>query len=120
LTAAFHPLAPRADSGLWIASFGLGAGLAQLKLHRNTAASLKISGTYFYYDSDMAVAKAVPSVLAFAELRYQISRHLSLGLSADWTWAPAQSLPAFAEAGIGAQRISFSSAGLGFSLGLHL
>jgi hypothetical protein len=120
LTAAFQPLARRGDSGIWIASLGLGAGLAQLKLHRNTSASLKISGTYFYYDSNMVVAKTVPSFLAFAELRYQIFRHLALGVSADWTWAPAQELAAFAEAGIGARRISFSSGSLGFSLGLHL
>jgi hypothetical protein len=120
LMVSCHPLAPGTGAGGWIASLGLGAGVACLDLRMSANGWDHASGKYFLYEDAEIVSKTVPSVLAFIELRCQLYRHLSVGVSADWTWAPSQEAPALPDVGLGARRVSFSSACVGFCLGLHL
>jgi hypothetical protein len=113
LTLAFHPFKRERSGSGWDWAAGVGAGAARLILH--------VTEDYSY-DPELGidiVSKTVPSFMAYASAGYRLSRGLSVGISADWTWMPDQKTVAVPWAASETRRIAFSSGCIGFYLGLH-
>ncbi len=113
LTVSLLPLSGGRPSRRWDLAAGVGAGAARLNLRANDFCALEdVSGFNI-------VSKTVPSLMAFAAAGLVLYRHLSCGLSADWTWMPDQKTVAVPWAASETRRITFSGGCVGFYLGLH-
>jgi hypothetical protein len=114
LMLTFHPLKRGRSGSDWDVGAGIGAGVARL--------NLQVTNDYSYDSSSGLdiVSKTVPAFMAYASAGYSLSRLLSFGISADWTWAPCQETGVVPWAAGKSRRIAFSSGCIGFYLGLHI
>lgn len=113
LTLSLLPLSGGRSSRRWDLAAGVGAGAARLNLGANDFYSLEGRSRF------NVVSKTVPSLMAFAAAGLVLYRHLSCGLSADWTWMPDQETATVPWAAPESRRIVFSGGCVGFYLGLH-
>lgn len=113
----YHPLGgQRQKRYRW--QVGVGAGMAKVNFSLN-ARSYRNSPLYDVIVSTRGLAKTVFSGMVFTGFNFHFSKNLSLGLIADYAYAPPERAPAVAEAKIPAQKLRLGNASLGLTTGLH-
>jgi len=98
---------------------GLGAGAAQIKVDLRTTISTSFPYYPYYTEisSESKISKTRLSSLVFTELKFYLSDGFSVGLIADYVFAPALKTSAIPEAGIPAQKLRLVNGSAGFTLG---
>lgn len=95
-------------------NMGFGVGTVETKFSLQSYV-----GYPFYITEDLTISKLQFGALAFTELNFNLTEGLSLGLAADYTFAPPIQAAALPETGVPAQRHRGVNGSIGFSLGLH-
>jgi hypothetical protein len=100
-------------------SAGLGAGVAAVRLFRQawTYVSDVYGGSEVYGTAE--VRKTLLSGVVFGALQFPLTRELSIGLAADYTFIPAVDVPALPDNGLAGQKVGLSNGSVGFVLGYH-
>jgi len=101
-------------------SAGLGAGIAGVRLLRTAWTTVQDGtggGSTFYGTAE--VRQTLLSGVVFGALQFPLTRVLSIGLAADYTFIPAVDVPALPENGLSGQTVGLSNGSVGFVLGYH-
>jgi len=98
-------------------SAGLGAGIAAVRLYREAWTS--VPGGYDSVYGTAEVRKTLLSGVVFGALQFPLTRVLSIGLAADYTFIPAVDIPALPDNGLAGQTMGLSNGSVGFVLGYH-
>jgi hypothetical protein len=121
--AVYKPFPGRLPRALsW--SLGLGLGAARVAYHLNILleSSTYQNGRYVSserHESVFDLVKVRPSGVAFTQFEWFLYPNLSMGVIADFVYAPPARVPAFPEMGLPAQSLRFGNASVGFALGMH-
>ena len=116
---AFELVRGRRAGGISL-SAGLGAGIAAVRLLRTawtTVPDGSGGGSTFYGTAE--VRKTLLSGVVFGALQFPLTRVLSIGLAADYTFIPAVDVPALPDNGLAGQKVGLSNGSVGFVLGYH-
>jgi hypothetical protein len=115
---AFELIRGRRAGGISL-SAGLGAGLAGVRLFRQawTYVPDDYGGSTVYGTAE--VRKTLLSGVVFGALQFPLTRVLSIGLAADYTFIPAVDVPALPDNGLAGQTVGLSNGSVGFVLGYH-
>jgi hypothetical protein len=99
---------------------GLGAGIAGVRLFREAYTWVPggpDGGSMVYGTAE--VRKTLLSGVVFGALQFPLTRVLSIGLAADYTFIPAVDVPALPDNGLAGQKMGLSNGSFGFVLGYH-
>jgi hypothetical protein len=99
---------------------GLGAGIAAVRVLRTAWTTVPDGtggGSTFYGTAE--VRQTLLSGVAFGALQFPLTRVLSIGLAADYTFIPAVDVPALPENGLAGEKVGLSNGSVGFVLGYH-
>lgn len=97
--------------------FHIGIGIGRAEIDFKLKAQLY--GPLGFREVEHGLAKTLFSSVIFAGLDFYLADDLSLGLSADHVFMPAQKLPALPELNIPTQKLRLGNSSLGLTLGLH-
>jgi hypothetical protein len=96
----------------WNVGLGVGALETKFFLESHTSGPT-------YMTESCTISKQQFGALAFTELNFNLVKSISLGLEADYVFAPPIQAAALPETGISAHRLKGVNGSVGFSLGLH-
>jgi hypothetical protein len=97
--------------------FHIGIGIGRAEIDFKLKAQLY--GPFGFREVELGLAKTLFSSVIFAGVDLYLADDLSLGLSADHVFMPAQNLPALPELNIPTQELRLGNSSLGLTLGLH-
>lgn len=99
---------------------GLGVGVASFRLTRDAVRDVPDGlGGYSYVQEQALIRRTLPSAVVFGSLDLPLTRVLSIGLAADFTWIPAVAVPALPVNGIGRQKLGLGNGSVGLLIGYH-
>jgi len=101
---------------------GVGVGAAKVDFNLKALITTWDPDTWNSYEevtTEHNISKTFFSGVIFTELNLYLQDGLSLGLTADYVFVPAENVPEIPEAGILAQKLRLGNGSIGFTLGWH-